>query len=101
VLETISMTKSVFSQAYDWFRENLVNARKARGLTQEEIARRLGRPQSYVSKYERGERRLDVVEFLEVAEALEIAPGELLHKLERQTNPKRKARRGQTKRKHP
>jgi transcriptional regulator with XRE-family HTH domain len=95
------MTRAVFTRAYDWFREGLVNARKARGLTQEEIARRLGRPQSYVSKYERGERRLDVVEFLEVAEALEIAPGELLQKLERQTSPKRKARRGQTKRKHP
>jgi transcriptional regulator with XRE-family HTH domain len=42
---------------------------------------RLKRPQSYVSKFERGERRLDVVEFLDVAKALRIDPLDLLRQL--------------------
>lgn len=66
------MSRSVFSSAYEYFKNNLVQARKAAGLTQMEVAARLNRPQSYVSKYECGERRLDVIEFLEVADALGI-----------------------------
>jgi transcriptional regulator with XRE-family HTH domain len=50
----------------------LIAARKAAGMTQMDLAVKLGRNQSYVSKFERGERRLDIVEFLEVAEVLEI-----------------------------
>jgi transcriptional regulator with XRE-family HTH domain len=67
-----AMPKSVFSAKYTRFREMLVEARKAKGLTQVDLALRLGRKQSYVSKFERGERRLDIVEFLEIAELLEI-----------------------------
>jgi hypothetical protein len=52
--------------------ELLISGRAAAGLTQEELARRLRRPQSFVSKYETGERRLDVVELLEIAEAIEV-----------------------------
>jgi transcriptional regulator with XRE-family HTH domain len=51
-------------------RELLIKARKAAGLTQAGLADCLRRPQSYVSKYERGERRLDVVEFLEIAKCM-------------------------------
>ncbi len=49
-----------------------MDARRKKGVTQDEVARRLGKPQSYISKYESGERRLDVVELLDVVEALEI-----------------------------
>ena len=56
--------------------------RKSRGLTQVELARRLSRPQSFVSKYESGERRLDVVEYMEVMEALGASPWGLLVNLE-------------------
>lgn len=52
---------------YQRFLERLRAAREAAGLTQVEVARRLGRPQSYVSKSESGERRLDVVELAEFA----------------------------------
>ena len=55
--------------------------RLAAGLTQAEVAGRLKRPQSFVSKYETGERRLDVVEFLEVAAALAADPGDLIANL--------------------
>jgi len=48
----------------------LVAGRIDAGLTQEEVAARLNRPQSFVSKYESGERRLDVVELIEVGEAI-------------------------------
>lgn len=53
-------------------------ARLDAGLTQVEVAARLDRPQSYVAKYEAGDRRLDVAEFLEVAEALGADPAALL-----------------------
>ena len=75
------MTKSVFTEEYERFRQMLIEARKERGLTQVDIATRLGKPQSFVSKYERGERRLDVVEFLEVAKALAIDPKAVIDKL--------------------
>ena len=68
----MAMPKSVFSARYARFREMLITARKARGMTQLDLGLRLGTKQSYVSKFERGERRLDIVEFLEIAEMLEI-----------------------------
>jgi transcriptional regulator with XRE-family HTH domain len=54
-----------------------------RGLTQADVAERLGRPQSFVSKYERGERRLDLVEFLSIADALSLDPCAVIQKLRR------------------
>ncbi len=63
------------------FRELLVAARKKADLTQAELSSRLNRPQSFVSKYERGERRLDVLEFREVARGLRVNPIEFLAKL--------------------
>ncbi len=59
----------------------LLEARKKANLSQVELALRLKRPQSFVSKYERGERRLDVIEFRQVAVALGIDPIRLLRKL--------------------
>ncbi len=50
------------------FLKRLREARQAAGLTQVEVAAKLGRPQSYVSKCESGERRVDVVELQEFAE---------------------------------
>lgn len=75
------MAKSVFTAEYDRFRQLLIEARKAAGLTQAELATKLARPQSFVSKVERGERRLDVVEFFEVARAIGIDPIDFLKKL--------------------
>ena len=75
------MTRSVFTGRYERLRKLLVGARKAAGLTQAELAAKLGRPQSYVSKYERGERRLDVIEFLEVTKAVGAEPEAVLRRL--------------------
>jgi ribosome-binding protein aMBF1 (putative translation factor) len=77
------MAKSSFSLKAEQLRDLLVEAREKRGLTQADVASCLGKPQSFVSKYERGERRLDVIEFLEVAEALEVSPVSILKQLEK------------------
>jgi ribosome-binding protein aMBF1 (putative translation factor) len=73
--------KSVFTTRYQTLRTLLIEARREAGLTQAELAAKLTRPQSFVSKYERGERRLDVVEFLEVADALGFQPARLINKI--------------------
>ncbi|MBX3027065.1 helix-turn-helix transcriptional regulator [bacterium] len=75
------MTRSVFTGRYERLRKLLVGARKAAGMTQAELAAKLRRPQSYVSKYERGERRLDVIEFLEVAKAVGADPVAILQEI--------------------
>ena len=71
------------------YRRLLQNAlREARiqaGLRQEEVARRLEQPQSFVSKYETGERRLDLAELKEICEALEVSLIELIQKMEDST----------------
>jgi transcriptional regulator with XRE-family HTH domain len=77
------VTKSAFSRKQAQFRKVLVQARHDAGLTQVALAKKLGRPQSFVSKFERGERRLDVPEFLEVARALGLDPGKTVADLER------------------
>lgn len=60
--------RSLHSEAYRQFLERLRQARQEAGLTQVEVAKRLGRPQSYVSKCESGERRIDVIELAQFAE---------------------------------
>jgi len=75
------VTKSIFTEKYRAFRAMLVKAREAAGMTQRDLSVKLSRPQSFVSKYELGERRLDVVEFLEVTRALGIDPSDLIRKL--------------------
>lgn len=64
------MSKTRYTQADDAFRELLKETRVAKNLTQSDVAGRLALPQSYVSKYESGERRLDFVETVLVCEAL-------------------------------
>ena len=77
------MTRSVFSPAYRRLRQWLVDARRARGITQAQLANVLGRPQSFISKYERGERRLDFVEVVEIAAALRVDACDLVGELQR------------------
>jgi transcriptional regulator with XRE-family HTH domain len=52
----------------------LATARERAGLTQEQLAKKLRKPQSFVSNYERGQRRIDVLELLRIAEALSADP---------------------------
>jgi len=73
-----SMTVGTDQQAR--LREQFIRERKRVGLTQVGLAQRLGRPQSFVSKYERGERKLDLIEFCEVCRALEVDPVSFLRR---------------------
>ena len=56
----------------------LTEARKTHGLSQSALASRLGKHQQFVSRYETGERRLDVIEFLDIAKALGLEPAGLI-----------------------
>lgn len=75
------MTDSMHTESYRRLRELLVQARKDAGLSQAELARKLGWVQTAVSKYERGERRLDVIELLDVAAAIDIDPHKIIRQL--------------------
>ena len=79
---TLRVTKSLHSVTYGKLTELLVQARRKSGLTQQEVADALKTHQSYVAKVEGGERRIDVVEFMELAQALGVVPSNLLKKLE-------------------
>jgi transcriptional regulator with XRE-family HTH domain len=68
------MKKSVHSEPYSVFAALLVGARKGAGMRQIELAQKLNKPQSFVSKFECGERRLDVIEFLTIMDALGADP---------------------------
>src|SRR5216684_2578225 len=64
------LDKSVHSAGQTAFCEMMIKARKTAGLTQHELAKRLHKPQSFVAKYEGGERRIDVVEFVTICQAI-------------------------------
>ncbi len=72
------MRKSTHTKPYLRLREALTAAREAAGFTQRELARRLGRPQSFVSKCESGERRVDVVELIHIFKILRSDPIDLV-----------------------
>jgi len=68
------LPKSIHTETYRELVARLADARRAAGLTQQAVASRLGKPQSYVAKAEGYERRLDVVEFLAMAAAVGVDP---------------------------
>lgn len=61
------MAKIVYTEQYKVFLERLRQARKDKGLTQIDVAKLLGKHQSYVAKCESGERRVDIIELVEFA----------------------------------
>jgi transcriptional regulator with XRE-family HTH domain len=71
------MQKSLKSLEYGRLIALLVAVRKKAGIRQQALAKKLGRPQSFVAKYEGSERRIDVVEFITIARALESDPVKL------------------------
>jgi transcriptional regulator with XRE-family HTH domain len=61
--------------------EALIEARKKAGLTQTDLAGMISRPQSYIAKIENRERRLDVIEFIELVEAIGDDPVEIVERI--------------------
>lgn len=75
------MPKSVFTDAYGVFLEELVKARRDASITQVQLAEKLGRPQPFISYFERGERRVDLIEFVVIARAIGVEPEALFLKI--------------------
>jgi len=73
--------KSIYERSYQTLLGLLVQARKEAGLTQQQLAAKLRRPQSFVSKIENGERRLDVVEFLTFCRLIGTNPHAMIEQL--------------------
>jgi len=73
--------KTLSSQKYQRFTALLREAREKSGLSQVEVAEKIGRPQSFVSKYESGERRIDVCEYLDICKSIGINPITIIDKL--------------------
>jgi transcriptional regulator with XRE-family HTH domain len=68
------MKKTIHSKQAEKLCGLLTKARKNTGYTQQQLADLLNRPQSFVAKYELGERRLDVIEFLTITKILKTNP---------------------------
>ena len=77
------MPKSLFTRKHTQLRKLLVKARKDAKLTQVQLAARLRRRQAYISRIERGERRVDVVEFIDIARAIGFDPARFIGDFER------------------
>ena len=76
-------SKSIYSEEQRTLVQLLRQLREEAGLRQVELAERLGRHQSFVSKYEAGQRRLDLIELRTVAVALGVSLIELVERFER------------------
>ncbi len=75
------MKKSIYTNKYEKLCHLLVETRQNNGLTQKQLAEKLTKPQSFVSKCENGERRLDIIEFIEICDVLKIKPIKIIEKL--------------------
>lgn len=71
--------KTTYTEEYRLLVDLLASARRERRVQQVELARKLGKPQSFVSKYETCERRLDIREFIGVCRALGANPAALMY----------------------
>lgn len=77
------MVKSIYTREYTTVTRLLRETREKTGLTQVELAEKLGQSQSFVSKYERGERRLDVIQLRTVCLTLGVKLADFVERLER------------------
>lgn len=87
------MPKAEFTQADTVFRELLKELRLTQNVTQAQLAKRLGRPQSYVSKFENGDRQLDFVETAFLCDALGVKLENVARIFTRQLTAARRAKR--------
>jgi transcriptional regulator with XRE-family HTH domain len=76
------MNKSLYTAEQEKLQALLRQIRLGAGLRQSDLAARLDQPQSFVSKYESGERRLDVVEVRQICAAVGISLREFVERLE-------------------
>jgi transcriptional regulator with XRE-family HTH domain len=79
-------SKTLNSAEHKAFCALLVETREKSGLTQQQLAHKLHKPQSFIAKYEGGERRIDVIEFLTIADAMAVDAVWLLRALIRRVS---------------
>lgn len=77
------MPKSVHSQRHRMIAAAVADQRRAKGLSQAQVAKALGRHQPFIANIESGERRLDLVELLELAAIIDLDVEELIQRLRR------------------
>ncbi len=75
------LTKSLYTEEWEALLELLRDLREKKEWTQEQLSKKLGRPQSTVSKIEAGERKLDVVQFIDYLQILEADPVAAMRRL--------------------
>jgi transcriptional regulator with XRE-family HTH domain len=78
------MEKTIYTDEYAIVLRLLKKAREDASLTQVELATKLGQSQSFVSKFERGDRRLDIIQLRTICRALEIRLADFVSALERE-----------------
>jgi transcriptional regulator with XRE-family HTH domain len=88
------MQKSLKSPEYARLIAMLVAVRKTANIRQQALAKKLGKPQSFVAKYEGGERRIDLIEFITIVRALNGDPLKLFSAFVSGKNPAEMARKG-------
>lgn len=82
------MSKTIFTGNHAVLIDILVSARKSSGLTQIDLAKLLGKNQSYVSLVECSQRRMDVVEFYDYTKALGVNPEDIFSKFVKELSNK-------------
>ena len=82
------MPKSVHSERQQTIATALANQRREKGLTQAKVAEALGRHQPFIANIESGERRVDLVELLDIAEVIDLDVEALVRKLRHQETPR-------------
>ena len=75
------LTKSLYTAEWEILLKTLKNVREKQGWTQQQLARKLGRPQSLVAKIEAGERKLDVCQFIDYMRILEADPVAVMRRI--------------------
>jgi transcriptional regulator with XRE-family HTH domain len=88
------MQKSLKSPEYERLIALLVAVRKKADIRQQALAEKLGKPQSFVAKYEGGERRIDLIEFIAIVRAVGGDPVKLLREFVASETPAKSARKG-------
>lgn len=78
------MEKTIYTPASKALQAKLRSLRESAGMTQRQLADRLGRVHSFVTRMEQGQRRLDVLEFIRVCEALNSEPAQVMADLVRE-----------------
>lgn len=81
-LKSRLVMKTIYHPTYQVLIQHLIELRKLKGLTQLMLAERLGKPQSYVAKIEGCERKLDVLEFVELCRVLGVSANEMIKIIE-------------------